>query len=189
MRNKLKAILVGVMVCMLLSVPAQAGVFPDIEDGAEYAEAAEYLHEIGVMQGDTSGNFNPDRYVTRAQMAAVICRMLGESEELPDSGTSFSDVPASYWASGYIAKAAELGIINGYKDGTFKPGNTVTYEQALAMVVRATGLEDAAKAAGGYPNGHIEVACECGYTNWLAAEKGDLMARWQIAVMLHNICT
>ena len=138
------------------------------------------------MQGDTSGNFNPDKYVTRAQMAAIICRMLGETENLTTDGSRFTDVPASYWANGYIIKAASLGIINGYQDGSFKPNNTVTYEQALAMVIRAMELEENAQAAGGYPNGYINVAKEYGFTNQLMAKSGDLMVRGQIAILVYN---
>ena len=54
--------------------------FPDVPATAPYAEAVKVLSEAGIIQGDTSGNFNPDRTVTRAQTAAVLCRMLGIEE-------------------------------------------------------------------------------------------------------------
>lgn len=178
--------LIALLLAISLTCPAMASSFPDVPDSAAYAEAAEFLNDVGIMQGDTSGNFNPDKYVTRAQMAAIICRMLGETENLTTDGSRFTDVPASYWANGYIIKAASLGIINGYQDGSFKPNNTVTYEQALAMVIRAMELEENAQAAGGYPNGYINVAKEYGFTNQLMAKSGDLMVRGQIAILVYN---
>jgi len=165
-----------------------AASFPDVDEDAAYAEAAEYLNEIGVMQGDAQGNFNPNKNVTRAQMAALLCRMIGETENLAVDGSRFSDVPAAYWANGDIIKAASLKIISGYSDGTFRPNNTVTYEQALTMVVRAMALEEEATQAGGYPDGYIEIAHEHGYIDQLPAEKGDLLTRWQVAIILYNAC-
>lgn len=183
---------VSIMLCLCLGIGTliseASASFPDVDENAPYAEAVEYLNEIGIMTGDTSGNFNPDKTVTRAQMAAIICRMLDETENLPTDGSRFTDVPESYWANGYIVKAAELGIIGGYQDGNFKPRNEVTYEQALTMVVRAMALEEEAIQAGGYPGGYIEIAHEHGYMNQLSAIQGDLLTRWQIAIILYNAC-
>lgn len=177
----------GILAVALLICPALASSFPDVADDAVYAEAAEYLNEVGIMQGDTQGNFNPNKNVTRAQMAAIICRMLGETESLEKTETNFSDVPASYWASGYIAKAAELGVIGGYQDGSFKPDNTVTYEQAVAMVVRAVGLDEQAVLAGGYPSGYISIATDYGYNEGFFVSMGTPMARKYVAMIIHNV--
>lgn len=182
--------LTALLISGLLCCPASAAsAFPDVPETAAYAEAAEYLNEIGIMQGDASGNFNPDKNVTRAQMAAIICRMLGETETLPTDGTRFSDVPASYWANGYIVKAAERGIINGYSDGTFGADRTVTYEQAVTMVVRSVNLTDDALISGGYPDGYIKVADEYGYLKDFTVSKGDTMKRKEVALLIYNCLT
>lgn len=187
LKSNLRIFLTLLLIGGLLCCPAlAASSFPDVPENASYAEAVEYLNEIGIMQGDTNGKFNPDNMVTRAQMAAIICRMLGETENLTTDGTRFSDVPASYWANGYIVKAAELGIIGGYQDGTFKPDNTVTYEQAVTMVVRSVNLTDNALVLGGYPDGYIKVADEYGYLKDITVSKGDTMERKEIAMLIYN---
>lgn len=187
MKNKLQRILASLFALSLLTCPALAvSSFPDVPDDAPYSEAAEYLNDVGIMQGDAQGNFNPDRNVTRAQMAALLCRMLGEAENLTTDGTRFTDVPVDYWANGYIMKAAELSIIGGYKDGTFRPDNTVNYEQAVKMVVSAAGHIDYANEQGGYPDGFLKVAAELGYTTGLSSQKGELLKRWQVAVIISN---
>ena len=178
----LSVLLVGVFtICPTFA----ASSFPDVDENAAYAEAVEYLNDIGIMQGDDKGNFNPDKNVTRAEMAAIICRMLYEDASATD-GTVFSDVPASHWANGYVTKVAELGIVNGYGNGKFGPSDTVTYEQAIAMVVRAKGLDEYAITAGGYPNGYIAVAQEYGFGQELNVSFGDLMPRREIAVLLYS---
>lgn len=186
MRKGLRCITALCLAVILMASNAYAGsVFPDVDDNAGYAEAAKYLNEIGIMQGDEKGNFNPDKTVSRAEMAAIICRVLGETENRRVS-SRFSDVPENHWANGYIAKIAELGIINGYGNGKFGPSDSVTFEQALKMIMNALGLEDAAIAAGGYPDGYISAAHDCKITSQISAQKGNHLRRWETASIIYN---
>ena len=96
---------------------------------------------IGV---DAAGNnnFAPDREITRAEFAAIVVRALGLKEGMGDK--SFRDVNASDWFSGYVKTAVEYGLIKGYGDGSFKPGNNITREETMAIMARAmklTGLK------------------------------------------------
>lgn len=186
MKKKLLIVLCLYVTATLLPVTAAASSFPDVPDDAAYVEAVEYLNDIGVMRGNAQGNFNPDGYVTRAQMAAIICRMLGETEDLTTNGDRFTDVPASYWANSYIIKAAELGIVGGYQDGSFKPDNTVTYEQAVTMTVRATGGRYEAEMGGGYPEGYMGAAEYVGLLEGITAENGKPMLRSNVAILAYN---
>lgn len=184
---KLKCAVAGLLGLILIGGSASAvSIFPDVDENSPYAEAAEYLNDIGVMSGDTNGNFNPDQTVTRAQMAAILCRVLGETEDLPTDGDRFTDVPSSYWANGYIVKTAELGIIGGYQDGSFKPGNAVTYEQAVTMIIRAFGYEDEASSAGGYPDGYLAVAQNLGLLNNVGSKSGKSLDRGSVAIIIYN---
>lgn len=181
MRKKLRYLVAGVLIGGILICPALAvSSFPDVDESADYAEAVEYLKDVGIMRGDDKGNFNPNQTVTRAEMATIICNMLGETEGLSVSDT-FSDVPATHWANKYITKAFELGFVSGYGNGQFGPNDTVTYEQAITMIIRAGGLESYASDAGGYPDGYISVANDKGLSGSFNAHIGDVMVRWQIA--------
>ena len=57
------------------------------------------LSTLGIFQGDNLGNFNPDKTNTRGESVAVILRMLG-MDNISQSMTEFTDVPATHWASG-----------------------------------------------------------------------------------------
>ncbi len=186
MRKRVLSALLAVVLLGVMALPAGAASFQDVDEDADYAPAAEYLSSIGVMVGDENGNFNPDRTVTRAEMAAIVCRVVGQAENLP-SDDRFPDVPVGHWANGYVSKAAELGVVNGYDNGNFGPADTVTYEQAVTMIVRAIGLEDDAQMLGGYPEGYLSVASNRGYTAWLNAVLGEKLVRWQVAVMLYDV--
>ena len=186
MRLKVRYLLAGVLVGAILICPAMATTsFPDIDEYAPYAEAVEYLKERSIMVGDSNGNFNPNQTVTRAEMATIVCRMLGETENLVISNT-FTDVSDTHWANKYIAKAAELSIISGYGNRKFGPNDMVTYEQAVTMVVRALGGAELAADAGGYPNGFMAVAQTYGFVNDVQAEMGEPLSRADIAIILFN---
>lgn len=186
MKNKLRVIFVSTLVLSLLTCPAfAASSFPDVDEDAEYAEAVAYVSEIGIMVGDEQGNFNPNKTVTRAEMATIICRLLNDAENLKTSA-DFSDVPTTHWANKYISKAAELGIVNGDGTGNFGPSDTITYEDTLTMIVRAMGLVEIAEKNGGYPDGYLFVADDYGYNRQVLAQKNELLKRWQIAIILYN---
>lgn len=177
----LSAVLGGAMV-----FPGMAASFPDVASGADYAEAVDYVSDMGLMVGDKTGKFHPDQAVTRAEMATILCNMLGETENLSTDGSVFTDVPADHWANRYVVKAAELGLVSGYGNGKFGPSDQVTYEQAITMVVQAMSLGDYALAAGGYPDGYITVAQEFGLVRGLSSSVGSPMPRSEIAILIYN---
>lgn len=184
MKHKIQRTLASLLTITLLICPALAMSFPDVDGYLEYAEAVEYISELGIMVGDDQGNFNPYKTVTRAEMATIVCRMLDETENLPNS-TAFTDVPVGHWANAYVGKAAELGIVNGYGGGKFGPSDPVTYEQAVTMIVRAIGGGEAAAKYGGYPDGFLAVAAEAELTATIRAEKGEYLSRADISMILY----
>lgn len=186
MRSRIRYLLVAVLVGVILICPAMAAsAFPDVNENAAYAEAVKYLKDTGIMQGDERGNFNPNQTVTRAEMAAIVCRMLGKASNLTTAAI-FSDVPAGHWANKYVTQAAALSIVNGYGDGKFGPSDKVTYEQAVTMLIRAIGREQQANQLGGYPNGHLEVAKSVGLLSGVSSTRNRYLCRYEIAVMAFN---
>lgn len=155
---------VSVMLCAVLFCGSAAGVgskFPDVPEDADYVTAVRCLSELEIIVGFENGEFRPDEPITRAQAAAIICRLKGaaaKAEEMQES--PFTDVPDSHWATGYITVAEALEIISGYGDGTFGPDDTLTYAQMLSILVNAWGYTDMAKYSGGWPEGYLAVARE-----------------------------
>lgn len=185
-RRQLSTLLVLYMVMTILICPAKAAsTFSDVDANAAYAEAAEYMNETGIMVGDENGNFNPNKILTRAEMATIICRVVGETENLSIS-SAFSDVPIDHWANRYIGKAVELNIVSGYGNGKYGPSDNLTYEQAVAMIVRALGGTEIANERGGYPNGFSSIAEEYGFLEGTSFEIGRPIPRSDVAIILYN---
>ncbi|RJE88885.1 hypothetical protein D3P07_13065 [Paenibacillus sp. 1011MAR3C5] len=107
--------------------------------------AQQTVHDVGsrmIINGNGKGMFLPDQDITRAEFAAILMRGLGIRME---SGMSrFTDVSENDWYNSAVQAAYNYGIIEGFADGTFRPTDKVTREQAVAMLARAmelTGLQ------------------------------------------------
>lgn len=182
--------LCGVLLCGNAFADVANTPFPDIPAGADYAEAVTALADMGIFEGN-NGNFYPNRTITRAEVAAVICRMLGvENEAKQMTNVVFSDVPATHWAVGYVAKAAELNIIGGYR-GRFEPSDPVTYEQMIKMLVCAWGYEELAmeyQAVGdAWSSGYLRIAEDLGITQGIFASSSDAAPRWTVALLCYRL--
>lgn len=190
MTNLKKTLAVVLAFAMILSMGAIStfAAYSDVEAGTKVYEAVGILSNLNILTGFEDGTFKPDETVTRAQMAAIICRTLGYEDQAQSSmgSTVFNDVAADHWASGYINVAQAQQIINGYGDGNYGPEDKVTYEQAVKMIVSALGYELAAQAKGGYPTGYLAIASAEGITKNANGRVGDAAARGTIAVLVYN---
>lgn len=186
MKRKTRAIVAVIVSVMLLHSSVLAAQFKDVSSDANYASAVGFVSNTGLMVGYGDGTFRPNSPVTRAEMATVMCKILGEDNGLKKDAKKFSDVPASHWGNAYVAKAASLGILSGYGNGKFGPDDTVTYEQALTMMVNAMDFGRAAGKLGGYPNGYVKVAANLGLTNNISAKGSTKLTRGNVAILLMN---
>lgn len=190
MTNLKKTLAVVLAFAMILSMGAVStfAAYSDVPAGTVVSEAVDILSGLNILTGFEDGTFKPDETVTRAQMAAIICRTLGYEDQAQSSmgSTVFNDVAADHWASGYINVAQAQQIINGYGDGNYGPEDKVTYEQAVKMIVSALGYDIAATAKGGYPTGYLAIASAEGITKSANGKVGDAATRGTIAVLVYN---
>ena len=98
-----------------------------------------YLHKESVMTGYKTGKMEPYEKITRSQAITMLAKAIGLS---PVAGQSpFKDVPANSFATGYVAAAKKAGIINGFKDGTFRGDQYVTRAEMSIMISRGFELQ------------------------------------------------
>jgi hypothetical protein len=104
-------------------------------------EALEFAVANHLLQG-ADGKIMPDKPLTRAEMATIIVRAFGASEEGDIS--SYTDVRKSDWFFEYIAKAFKMGVMEGYS-GKMNPDSNITREQAFTVLARALKLQPATR--------------------------------------------
>ncbi len=160
--------------------------FPDVPNDADYVDAVTYLAGAGIITGDMDGNFNPDAEITRAEVAAMICRLMGAGDEAQVArNQTYGDV-SGHWAEGYITTATRKGVFNGDGAGMFRPNDNVTYEQVIKILVCVGGHDSEARSKGGWPNGYITVAAELGITNGVRFSQTANAPRSAVAQMIYN---
>lgn len=180
------------LVILCLGTIVNAADFKDVKN-TKYEDSVNTLVSIGLVDGYPEDNtYRPENIVTRAQMAKLMVIALGEEGMVNDAKTEparFKDVKKEDWEYGYVNVAAEIGIINGYPDGTFNPKKTVSYAEATTMMLRALEYEDEVeKRSESWPNNYIAQAKKLDLYNSLSAvNASDGAKRGNIAILLWNM--
>ena len=175
--------------------------FTDVKAGAWYADAVKYVFDQGLMSGMSAQEFGPDGQVTRGQVVTILWRLAGSPTV---SGKAFHDVSASDWYADAVAWASANGVVSGYENGGFGPGDPVTREQLAAILYRYAQLsgKDTGKSAdlSGYTDSVTISAWAPQALKWAVGSglisgtgastlspRGSA-TRAQIAVILQNYC-
>ena len=89
---------------------------------------AETMTHTAYISGYPDGTIGPDRTITRAEAATMFYNLLSGK-----NGTvrTFADVPMNQWYANAVTTLAGAGVINGYPDGTFKPGDPLLVQSLL----------------------------------------------------------
>lgn len=189
MIKNLKKVISSIAAVAILasSASAFALTFPDVDASASYANAVNTLTALGVINGDENGKFNPDNTVTRAEFTKMVVEALGEGDSATAlTSSQFTDA-AGHWAVGYIAQGVSKGFINGYDEVTFGPDDTVTFAQAVKMLVCAIGYDTYATQQGGWPSGYMAYGSSLKIINGVSGVNNDTaLTRAQCAVLINN---
>ncbi len=124
------------------SAQAHASSFSDVTETNPAHDAIESLAARQIMTGDSTGNFLPDAVVIRGEAAKTLVKWRGVDTTSVIS--QFPDVDPMYQP--YVDAAFANNWLSGYPDGTFRPNQSLTREQMIAVVIRSLGLEGQANA-------------------------------------------
>lgn len=193
--NKPKKLQARISILILALLLSTTGVFASVPDdvkGKSYEQAVDALIEKGILTGDTDGNFNPDFELTRAQACTIIVKAMNPpATEVTGTATQsvqksgFSDMSGAGWAEGYISYAVKNGVANGYPDGTFKPGNSVSINELISMVLRAAGYTDDT-LEGTWPEKYINKAVELDLLKGTPDPLPTDASKWIAAQIVYN---
>ncbi len=181
MKNNIIKILFTIVAIMsLLCVSAFAAGITD--------EQTDVIKLLEIANGDAEGNMNFDNNVTRAEFVKMAVSTSKDKElasNIKLNISLFPDVKNSHWSAGYVSVAINNGLVNGYIDGTFKPNNNVTLEEAATIVLRLLGYSDS-DYVGSYPYAQLQKYKDLDLDKGIGAVKGDKLTREECMILLYN---
>lgn len=109
--------------------------FTDIKGkSADMQKAIKKLASVGVIEGTSATEFAPDDSISRAELAALVLRVVDKLD--PNADGRFTDVKKTHWYFGTAGSAKNEGIVNGFEDNTFRANLVITRDQILAISAR-----------------------------------------------------
>ena len=153
-------------------------------------EKATVLAALDIMAGDENGDLNLGQSVTRAEFStmAVRAHTTGRYTSASTGVSPYYDVPASHWASGYVATATQLGLVTGYLDGLFRPDQTITLEEGVSIVLQLLGYS-ASDFPGGWPASQMTAYHTLGLDEGMTAAQGQPLTRRDTQQLFYNLLT
>ena len=106
-------------------------LFSDIAPDAWYKDAVQYAYDNGLMTGVSATEFAPEQTTTRAMIVSILARLEGVTTA---QAAGFADVNDEWYAPA-VNWAANVGVVNGYEDNTFRPNTAITREQLAAILM------------------------------------------------------
>lgn len=165
-------------------IPSAYAAYTDVPAYADYYMPALRLQDLGIISGYSDGSFQPDNSITRAEFTKiVVCMMDKETEARASMSTSgFFDVPQGSWSAPYINYAVQKEILSGYSDGSFGPNRTISFAEAVTILLRTLGYQEG-EVGYFWPNNYVNAAASLGMSAGLSYAPDTPLTRGSAAIL------
>ena len=182
MKKRILAFLLAVSIAVsMLVLPASA---------AGNANTAVQL-SITLNAMDSSQQAALNAVVTRSALARMLVSYSTYRESVGSQGTVgtlFTDLPGTSPYAPYVRIAVQNGWMNGYTDGSFRPDNAVTLEEAVTAILKLMGYK-MTDLSGSFPNAQLNKASELGLRNQVDRSQGEALNYEECALLFYNTLT
>ena len=176
---------------LLLAVCIAASMLVLPVSAAGNNPAVQVAVTLGGLTADQTDEASLDSALSRGQLARLLAAFSTYRESAASQGTTgklFSDVTADNRWAPYIRIAVQQGWLSGYTDGSFRPDNGVTLEEACTAVLKLLGY-DVTTLSGTFPAAQLNKASSLGLRANLSRKQGETMTLADGAVLLYNALT
>ena len=183
MKKRFLALLLAVSMAVSMLAMSAAAL------GSASNTAVQTAITLGGMDAGQTGSL--DAAVTRGAFARMLVAFSAYRESAASQGavgTLYKDVPGSSQWAPYVRIAVQQGWMNGYTDGTFRPDNAVTLEEACTAVLKLLGYK-MTDLNGAFPAAQLNKAQELGLRSQLNRAQGQTMNYEDCAMLLYNALT
>lgn len=183
--KKLTVLLAAVM-AFAFSASAYATSFSDIsEQPVKVQDSIAKTVALGIINGYEDGTFGPDQNITRAEFSKIAVTAAGAKDTadmLANNASSFKDVKAGQWYTGWVNASESLGIFQGDGNGNFRPNDTITNQEVITVLMRLLGYND--NLTGTWPVNYVTQANKCEILDDVAIVAAQAAKRGDVVVML-----
>lgn len=170
--------------------PTVESPFKDVPSSHRHLAAIAQLKATEIIGGYPDGTFRPDITINRAEFTKIIMGVMGETTE---TRSCFTDVKTE-WFAPYVCAAKENGIIGGYPDGSFGPGKSINFAEAVKIVVLAfsghAAVDFTAEGKVAWYMPYVTYANDNGYltlVDHLIVTPSIALTRGQVAQLIANM--
>jgi hypothetical protein len=121
------------------TTPTPSVEFSDVPDEFWAKKAIAALAQRDIVVGFPQGEFKPQRFATRGELAAMLQQLFEPKPK--QRAIAFKDLPSNYWGAEAIEDVAKARIVSGYPNNTFRPQRPVTRAEALVTLATALNLK------------------------------------------------
>jgi len=152
------------------------------------SEAVERIKSLNIMTGYEDGRFGEAEHLTRAEFAAVICRILrlDDLSHLDDT-LQYTDVPEDFWGWSGINVVSSIKYMQGYGNNMFGPDEKVTYNQVVTVMIKLLGYDSTCEVVGGDDySPYINRAHSLGILKNVSFKGDEPITREELALVISN---
>ncbi len=185
--NRILSAVLCVVIIAALSIPAAFAADVDTAANHDYGkEAYDFLKAVGIVAADDPA-YSAAEPVSRAYFVKLALMLSNDAPTvLVSEGDVFFDVTKGSEYEAYIETAYRIGYISGGANGYFNPNDTVTYAQAVKILMNILGYTPVAEAKGGFPTGYITEAGSIGLLDDISIPEDGLLCQSQVMLLLRN---
>ena len=171
------------LVSMLL---AACVVHAETADYSGLEEKQALLTALDIMVPDSYGQIDNNETVNRIDFAALVGKIMGINPTLVESNSYYIDVDSGHWASYTLNTLVDRGILHVGDDKLFHPYNTISFNEAVKMLICVLGYGDYAYYKGGYPIGYITAAAELDLLKGVNESGETPVTNAMMTILLYN---
>lgn len=178
-----------ILICTLLFASFYPQkVFSSVDNSLE-DKAANALVSLRIMRGYEDGTLKLENPIKRSEFITLIVNSLGYPLYSEDKNSSvfFSDISKNHWAYNHIQTAVKNELVLGYPDNTIMPDNTITYAEALAVLIRTLGYEETLTSS--WPDNVIDKANELELNKNILLDSNKELTRGEMSLLIYNSLT
>lgn len=181
---------ISMMLSAILALCVFSPVFAaytDADSSASYYESAIRLQDLGIINGYDDNTFRAGNQITRAEFTKIVICMMDEDTAAKSSSStsSFYDVAQGSWFAPYVNYAVQKKILSGYSDGSFGPDKTISYGEALTILMRVLGYDET-NVGYYWPDNYVTAATSLGITGDMNYNAYVPLSRGTAAILVDN---